>query len=1031
MKLKKGISKVKAIGSSATRRGVDKVKGIYKRGVSAATNIAIGDKVISTANKVKKISGKLKKPPKIPSRKAKRGNIKKSASNLDPSDPNYKLKQLSQFIMRNPMFIAVMISFIIVFAYVAYMYATTDYRLKNVRLLGYMSDLKGQAREWCDNVSEHILTIMKWKHNVAYESVYEKLLLQDELRQEWSTIKDLVNEIIRTKGKQIKDISADLGDNKKFKMLKTGLSDKLHGLFVSLQSNDQLEEDTTRHALLKLVIAMSNQFGDYEGYVDNAIGKKVSTHITDTEYDVNMKYFMEKELNKGNMEGNHKKKFDPNEQIFNSNKFIKIDQNCAEYLNTTYLSYVDELEKANLETLYKELWLDVLKTLQSHFNNDFVINKNHTTEEGEQYVSRNIELLGEFFYGSDLVTSEENNTIFKNKYHLFDEIASDIDTVFIKHDMNDQINTKSGIYKFEELLYAFESEKGPGLLMTFRENAKRIDEMMKQFHYILLVNNFNLNKTRVNNAAEIMDKLESDPVKVQQCKDVVRSITFLQLHIVYEFPILLQYDTKRVSDVGRIRMFYSAKIESITKTIMTAFLLTIKIFGKGGCFIGRKIKIHKPVNNTFLNISIDLIHQFRTYLRSIAKKPGDFIGNIFKEGFVDGQSTEVEEGFGEPVCSDLNLNHNGDGATNGKVDGYDYTIKNGKVIEPLPGLKMLVAPFKFVAKLTKTMLKILTTITNPSKIIMVLINLIIALFGLLIAFLDSVHLITGTLATVAIVLYCIIYIFIMIVLLFVVVISQVLDLAFEGKIYTNLYSLLLSKENDIRNWYVLSAFEQGNKTTKDTILTCGPCGQDHIPSLMYCERKSKHVPSFSYHANIYKLANGLQIQGQSEIQHFKTNDVFSDKFHEANSRMQTKMIEASVNDINDYHLVSGQHMSKYENIRKCMCNDINSYDLSISDKDKMERLCHLSYCQNGAYAPFCSSITNGHNPFSHKMDVVQEYLNLTNYVLIITCVAICIYIGFNRKDLGSMIKRMYSETHYFNNIFSKLIDQGGIVNLKI
>lgn len=304
--------------------------------------------------------------------------------------------------------------------------------------------------------------------------------------------------------------------------------------------------------------------------------------------------------------------------------------------------------------------------------------------------------------------------------------------------------------------------------------------------------------------------------------------------------------------------------------------------------------------------------------------------------------------------------------------------------------KMAIAVIKMVLML----ISMLDVIFDPIKLIQLLVKLIIALMMFLLAILDILGTVSGVFGFVVYYLYAIvmtIFRFISIVFNALIFIIDNFPL-WKGFFRQFLYNWISAREEDIRNWYMLSSFEKGNSPGR-LITAMTPCPDNYKPHGFLCKRINERLPLFSIHANINRLINGENLKGNL----FPTPITLTQKFKNLSNRQKQNVIRKENKIIQQYHENMNSTMKPYEQMTKNTCQNLEKLDendISTDDKAIIEQLCNARYCRDGKFEPFCVSLDNGSDNI-YKKDLIENYLQLGTYGLVIFMLLTVTILTFN------------------------------------
>jgi hypothetical protein len=315
--------------------------------------------------------------------------------------------------------------------------------------------------------------------------------------------------------------------------------------------------------------------------------------------------------------------------------------------------------------------------------------------------------------------------------------------------------------------------------------------------------------------------------------------------------------------------------------------------------------------------------------------------------------------------------------------------------------KKLLAPLKIIVKMVlaviQLVLKLITmldVIFDPIKLIQLLVKLTIALMMFLLAMLDILGTVSGVFG------FCmyLVYAIVMTIFRFVLMVFNALIFIIDnfplwrGFFRHFLYNWIAAREEDIRNWYMLSSYEKGNSPGR-LITAMAPCSDNYKPHGFLCKRINERLPLFSIHANIYRLKNGEDLKGKI----FPTPIIVTQKFKNFSKRNKQNFIRKENKSLQQYHENMNSTMKPYEQMTKNTCQNLEKLDeddISLDDKAIVEQLCNARYCRDGKFEPFCVSLDNISGNI-YKKDLIENYLQLGTYGLVIFMLLSVTILTFN------------------------------------
>lgn len=903
--------------------------------------------------------------------------------NLGSTIPN----PIDTFIMSNPMFL--LIIFVIIF--LIYLYVTSDFRFKTPHFFAYNTYLDEQVTYWTENFSEDVMNIYKLDItntttlNAIFGNNFNVNLLQE--------LKQKVNAVFH----EDPDV---IGDYSKMSEL---LQERLTWIFVTVHDDENVYEENaqTRYSIFDLIVFMTNNFANLK--------EQNMLFYLNHEFEDNMKYFINKAKNKynKNITAPSIDKKDNNVAYLESSIIPYSNEYFENLTNSLTLSednnLPDKIDDTIIHNKYKEVlftlfnkvidFLDEAKNKKENLSSklfkefDNWVEDNPLWKDENSIIKKNDNLLKKFFHTKDNYFSnyfeklkdveEDVDTEEKKQAHFEEFMENNYDNYTRKVEKQSLKNKDKALFesenrfKFEKLIFEFESEFGHGLLM---KDYSFIEQIMLDYHNVINLHYYNDNVSIIKKAYANKDLIN------ESTKSAFFSLNRLHIALSVEFPKIIYYDTKHSVDIGRLNMYYNNLFKNLIKKVN--YYISEFTSGLPKLYTKHEITMHKSFNNFLVNILINIIQYMRDYFKWIRDNLGKYIVDTVNsaiEGYKDPQITELIESFKNSTEEDT------------------YRDSKNNIVEPFVGKlikgigKSIAKPFMDVIKSFKVIFKILTLITNPIAIIKLMVALVIMITTIVLSFIDIVKIITGTLAAIVIGIYLI---FMIVYLFYYTIIMQVIRVfdvyIFQGYLHKFLYEYFFANEKDIRNWFMTPSYEQGNENNRPLLIPFSQCTEGYKPGIFFCHKISKFVPTYSYYANIHRKTEGLDLNGDVYMKEFKPDANFF-KY----SKGKKNRIIKQVNMQKDMYLKKMKKRLKlYDNLTKATCFSIDGIDgLDDNVKGEIKQLCSNLYCQNGNFETFCSSYNNLKNT-DYNYDIIETYIHLTSYILMIIAIIIITSISF-------------------------------------
>lgn len=559
--------------------------------------------------------------------------------------------------------------------------------------------------------------------------------------------------------------------------------------------------------------------------------------------------------------------------------------------------------------------------------------------------------------GSDINTLSEDELIAQIDFKQY-QFRIEKDVKDKKHYLFKDLHSQIGEY--EKVINSIESSFGSGLLSI------HYDKLMQWYHTLIYLEHYQSNKGKID---EIVDYEEEDKNKYYE---VIRSLQELNLLISNDFPLLQYYDMNRECNIERKMLYYLDIFDRNGAYLATIFEMLLYGYE---FYKNSKYNRHKKLRSGLVNALIDWIYSVRRSMHDIAKKPGNFIIKNF-EWAMEGFKEQYEHFSNEQK-------------------------KKEDVIEHFGAIKKIVRMFKSILDFINVLLSIVKIITDPIKIIKIM---LMAAFSFIVIFVSFIELftniVTGTFLNIVLVLVIIIYSYFYVsyqvgLLIFSFLEIYVFSLnSSKSHLAYWLYNITAS-ENDIRNWYTVAGFDQGNQVDYTVIGHSAPCSADYEKEMFYCKKNPDYLPTFSHQANVYKIVNGLSTSGRMNMMPIPK----SSNFMNQTPARKKRIIKNTNRTKRIFFKKSETYFGKHENVNrfiKTLCSNPDQFDLSSSEKQTLQHQCGELFCKNGSTMSSCVSVPNIDLDISStlkfELKKIGRYLNtLFSILLIIIIIAFLTY----------------------------------------
>ena len=684
----------------------------------------------------------------------------------------------------------------------------------------------------------------------------------------------------------------------------------------------------------------------------------------------------------------------------------------------------------------------VLQSVQACIHH---ISKEETSDESSGAVANslssvNFDIVKEYFERDALITQLLKEQTLQSLIESITDDSNLLRTITDSHFKLHKTNLHHLHSSFEAVLYKFQSMSGSGLLMmkfiAVDSSKYEIVTIMNNFNKLMTLHDVDQNRSLVAKAWSLYTNTDLDTSEknkiLARTSQFYTALANIQLHISVEFPRLLYYDTRRNPDKDRLRQYYQQLLDQqydYFDTILTKVIPDIPIKP----FSERDITLHKPLKSVVINALIEYIIQpFRTFLREIWESYQKDFGQVVEWVFSIENYTNYEpkENYTNYESETDYINEDGD-----LIEPIFKAFKfasggGGGLFKPLTGIlkKVFDSAFGPVFKVVEFTLICIDYLTNPRKflnlltlILKILIKIPIAIAFSVVLVLEGILLIPSGLLVMGITLLGAIH-FIMWTfgLIFLITVMKVVDVSYtDGFFMVVLYKWILATENDINQWKHIPSYEIGNEVNRPQVVSaCAPCTENYVPGDLFCERIPEYVPRYSPHANVNKILEGRTITGLTEPGELEM-DV---KFIMLPRHERKRIIEKYTKDVMNYHKMSNSKMKPYDPMLKNICRNISTYDLNRSDRQRVEHICHSTFCHNGRYGSFCPKLqasTMTTKVINHS-SFIENYVFLVGYLLMFIIILVLMYYVNYKADTKDINDYIMRTSKIVGSFFSKI-----------
>jgi hypothetical protein len=444
-------------------------------------------------------------------------------------------------------------------------------------------------------------------------------------------------------------------------------------------------------------------------------------------------------------------------------------------------------------------------------------------------------------------------------------------------------------------------------------------------------------------------------------------------------PRLDRYNESRKPDVSKLNKMYREKLEHIKQYYFIQPWLEFDILW--GDF-------KRPPKYRWV------LDWLRKYL-DIRKVP-QMITSVFKEGF------EQHEHFTEKDNTEKHTY---------KFDEYHQENFVSSLVRGLKSVfaapfKPFLGPIKAFGDFIMTLIKIVSILVNPLKLLQLIGKLILVLFLIIPMLIYSAIPISSDLyGPGEILLYSVVLLIGALVHLVVGVFGPALftwlgwqiDVKLPVKIgglspgwlYIFVYRFFGACENEPTAWYEYAGYHYGNKNERKfwAYSRCRESfGPDKKFSNLMCGRKLFQEPKYCPRANIYRLRSNRNLNARTPIQ---PGTFYPDlDFINGSNVLRNTIIKNFKQMKHNFYKNCESSMNRFDNITKTICKNFDKLE-EIKDKKMLKNLCYNSYCTNGKRDMFCYKLTGdssikqqmGEKSKTYRLIFVFVYISIATLMI--------------------------------------------------
>ena len=547
------------------------------------------------------------------------------------------------------------------------------------------------------------------------------------------------------------------------------------------------------------------------------------------------------------------------------------------------------------------------------------------------------------------LTKENDGARAKSEEELIDEL--DIGSYALHAFKGD---FKTNLIKFEKMMYSIESSFGPGLLSMWYGDLKQM------YHTLIFLEDYFKNKQFIDRIVNIDDEDK------EMYYDITMSLQEMNILVSKDFPLLQYYDMNREANAERKLVYYIDFFRRNGNDIETILEMLVYFYE---LYQNKVYTRHRKLRSNAINKYIDTIYGLRKKMHHIS---GDIVG------FIVSNFNWALEGFEERYEHFLNE-------------------KKGPVIEHFGGLSKFFRTvgkfFKSVLAFLETILSIIQIITSPVKVLKLMIALVYSLVAICVSLVERYvfNIVTGTIMLVSIAIFTFYYAILLIMLNIFVLVFSLVDVYIFNLNGTSFLSKVMywftAHEDDIRNWYTVPGFEQGNDFSSTIVGHTRPCNAGYSKVLLYCTKNPSYLPHYSQESSIFKLYNNMALSGNLSMTEMKATPAFKKK-----TETQKRLEIYYSNWMRKSHYRTSEkffnHHSNIKDMTNLICKNPDHFDLNTTQRTMLKEQCSQLFCQNGNYLSSCVSAEAKESEPNEEplfnLGKIQVYLNsLFSIILVV------------------------------------------------
>ncbi len=879
-----------------------------------------------------------------------------------------------------------------------------NYRIRKFNIFAHLSDLDSQVTEFVQELTTHIFTLIQMNKTDVDKMTIQRSMFDSN----YTKIKKIVYSIL--------DVDSTEKLNEKLDHYKERLEEHLLSVFAQNRNKNGTGTPDKHFLTFQLMNILNSTFG-WHGCDSTDACNDLLKHLNDCLFDENFTLFYKRAKKKASRSSYTNYTYVPPKSKIEAIRSISgyktitdmnstfNTMNILNYLDTnlggshdyfdiirTHIEDTDNVINSKLSNPKSSLEVQdvnkineniLLKKIECYQDIWKEFNKRSKADVDDDVQKMNFEICKRYFetyYRLENIGTLDQNT--------------DIN-MLLNSSINKHVVSNDQYHAFETMLYGFENNNGPGLVLSNDDDT--VPTILNKYKYALMLIDFKDNFKVIQQAYVHRGNKEL----IQKLIDFSDAFVRLPLLMGKDFPMILYYDTNRIADIQRLNTYYEKQFAEMLQRLITHGVerLNIVKYWNGltkptmdTSLLLNAFSDDNPIKPILETIISKLIQPFRGLLSDARKDPIKLFESIYDtltqteqfKNYVErkNKQNEKKKDVIESFLSPSSI---------GKAIGKAVTSPLKTIFKPV---------FDFVNVAMQIIMFIIDIITNPFKVVAFILSIIVFCLILVVSLFDiqPLYALTSIIAYIVITIGVSITISTYIFGIVYLIIIWSLDQLTRGYIYVTLYRFIFAEENDVRNWKNTPSYEMDNKVSRSFVVSaCDTCAQNYIPSDLgtifpLCKRLPHYLPTYSYHANIEKLKENGTITGLLEPEQYYPRNIPA--FTQLSARQKRNLIKHANKTAAIYHKNVQTNLKEYNELTKTTCRNLQTHghELSAKKRQQLEKLCYSNFCRNGNTNSFCYKLNPQANLNEISMTPVVHYLHLIMWAIVIIIITHLIFL---------------------------------------